>query len=420
MIFKPALKQFRLASWNRRSVGVLLLSISRSYPFEGRFIFVSDFSYIDMVHAPTSLGLKTYEVIAVLAVSGIYIFFRFNAGNPILVSTLGFIIALWLILKPSEWAVEGLTMMAERIGIGTYAAGIVGSIMANLPELVLALFLILRGESNIAILTVLIVAGANTLLFGVVTVMQTKKTGHIKVPMTTLRYESELMMFAFVTALFLFVFNFAENIRLGTQVEGVKIPLLFSVGTVAIYIAYLIFVAADKELNPPHSAEKKAEILKVPGLRWSNIAKFLILGIIGIVLAGELMSNGAELLINEAEHSGLNLNEGHIALIVGILGSIPEWAVAFKAKDDPELVFGSVLSSISATILFMIGLVSIFLHYLGREFVLDPYGIVQIMLSGAILLFVHSLMKDDLKLDLFEGVCIVILQLIGFDILISV
>lgn len=373
-----------------------------------------------MVHAPTSLGLKVYEVIVVLILAAVYIFYRFSDGNPILVASLGFILALWLILKPSEWAVEGLTMLAERVGIGTYAAGIVGSIMANLPELVLALLLILRGESNIAILTVLIVAGANTLLFGVVTIMQTRKTGHVKVPMTTLRYESELMMFAFVTALFLFVFNFAENIRLGTQVEGVKIPLLFSVGTVAIYVAYMIFVAVDKELNPTYTEEEKATILKEPGLQWGNIWKFLLLGLIGIVLAGELMANGAELLIHEAEHSGLQLNEGHIALIVGTLGSIPEWAVAFKARDDPELVFGSVLSSISATILFMIGLVSIFLHYLGRDFLLDPYGIVQIVLSGAILMFVRSLMKDDLKLDLFEGVCIVILQLIGFDILISV
>ncbi len=373
-----------------------------------------------IIDTPTSLGLKIYEIVVIVILGIVYVFLRGSEANPILVASLGFIIALWLILKPSEWAVEGLTMLAERLGIGTYAAGIVGSIMANLPELILALLLILKGQSNIAILTVLIVAGANTLLFGVVTVMQTKNTGHIKVPTTTLRYESELMMFAFVTSLFLLVFNFAENVRLGTQAEGVKIPLLFSIGTVAIYIAYMIFVASDKELNPKQSEELKAEIRKSPGLKWGNIGKFLILGVLGIVLAGELMANGAELLIHEAEISGLKLNEGHIALIVGVLGSIPEWAVALKAKEDPELVFGSVLSSISATILFMIGLVSIFLYVLGREFILDPYGLVQIMLSGAILLFVQSLMKDDLKLDLFEGVCIVILQLIGFDILISV
>ncbi len=328
--------------------------------------------HLQEIHAPTSLNLKYSHFGIVVVFSFVYLYLRAIEANHFVVAGLGFAIALWAILKPSEWAVEGLTMLATRLGIGTYGAGIIGSIMANLPELVLALLLIIRGQSNIAILTVLVVAGANTLLFGVVTISQTRKSGHIRVPVTTLRYESELMMFAFVTSLFLFVFNFAENVRFGNQTEGIKIPLLFSVGTVAIYFAYMAFVAIDKELNPSYSEEDRKAILMTEGLKWNNIAKFLVLGLIGVVVAGELMAHGAELLISEAETSGLEFNEGHIALIVGILGSLPEWAVAFKAKDDPELVFGSVLSSISATILFMIGLVSIFLAAIGRDFVLDP------------------------------------------------
>ncbi len=114
------------------------------------------------------------------------------------------------------------------------------------------------------------------------------------------------------------------------------------------------------------------------------------------------------------------MNEAQIAIIVGFLGSLPEWGVAMKAQENIELVFGNVLSSISATLLFMIGLVSIFLYFIGTPFRLDSYAIVQVVLSGSILLFVNLLMKDDLQLDAFEGVCIIILQLIGFDVLLSV
>lgn len=375
-------------------------------------------------HHPTSFGLKLPEIIIVIILTVVYLFLRINMidEQPILVASFGFIVALWAIMRPTEWAVEGLGMLAQRIGIGTYAAGVIGSIMANLPELLLAALLILKGESDLAILTILIVAGANTLLFGVVTIRASlKKGGNVKVPVTTLRYESELMIIAFMTSIFIFVFNFAEVLISGEIRDHVRIPVLFAVGTVMIYLAYLFFLARDKELNPAPSEEKKIAMSKDPGLTTENILKFLILGIIGIIIAGELLANGAELMIEEVNNSGTQLNEAYIALTVGILGSIPEWAIAFRAGDDLELVFGSVLSSISATLLFMLGLVSIFMYFaVDGGFQLDPFGMVQIILSGSILLFVNLLMKDDHKLDLFEGVCIVILQLVGFDILISV
>ena len=373
----------------------------------------------------TSLGLKTYEIIIIALLTVAYIYLRIGKQTPVVTATLGFIIALWAIMKPTEWAVEGLTLLAERIGVGTYAAGVLGSIMANLPEIILSTLLILKGQAQIGILTVLIVAGANTFLFGVVIVKQAhKKGGYVQVPATTLRYESELMTFAFITALFLFVYNFAEAIQgkldLIEHAYSVKIPVLYSVGTVAIYISYLVFLAKDKELNPQRTPQQKQQIKKRKTLSWKNIIMLLTLGIIGIIIAGELLANGAEILLEQAHQAGTNLGEAHIALIVGLLGSIPEWAVAFKAEEDIELVFGNVLSSISATLLFMIGLISIFLYAIGANLELDSYAIVQVVLSGSILLFVNLLMKDDLKLDTFEGLSIIILQLIGFEVLLSV
>ena len=382
----------------------------------------------DQDHHPISLGLSKIEIGIVAIAAIIYIILRITSVEsiPAVVAILGFIVALWSIMRPTEWAVEGLGMLAQRLGIGTYAAGVIGSIMANLPELILAALLILNGQKDLAILTVLIVAGANTLLFGVITIRSSRKNGgSVRVPVTTLRYETELMIVAFITSIFLFVFNFAEQIiwlsRENQARDHVSIPVIFAVGTVIIYLSYLYFLANDKELNPPLTEERKEAIEEDPGLAKRNIAKFLLFGIIGIVIAGELLANGAELLIGVAESSGAHFNEAYIALIVAGLGSIPEWAIAFKAEEDLDLVFGSVLSSISATLLFMIGLVSIFMYFFVEGgFRLDPYGMVQILLSGSILLFVNLLMKDDHKLDAFEGVCIVILQLIGFDILISI
>lgn len=379
----------------------------------------------DEYHYATSFGLRKIEILLVGILAIVYFYLRYNHGDPLLVAGLGFVLALWAIMKPTEWAVEGLTLFAYRAGIGTYAAGVLGSLMANLPELVLASILILKGQTGLGILTVLMVAGANTLLFGVVTVRNTLRAGGtVKVPVTTLKYESELMLVAFMTSIFLLVFNLAESIegRLVTSADGLpslKIPVLFSIGTVLIYCAYLGFLINDDSLNPDISDDDRIKIKKEPALGWKNIGKFLFFGTLGVLIAGELLANGAEILIHQSEQSGVKLNEAQIALIVGFLGSLPEWAIAFRA-DDIELVFGSVLSSISATLLFMIGLVSIILFVAKKDFILDPYGLVQIVLSGGVLLFVNTIMKDDEKLDTFEGLCIVILQLVGFEVLLSV
>lgn len=380
---------------------------------------------MEEAHHPTSLGTKLPEIVLVAIVATVYFFMRSTGYDPITVAIVGFIVALWAIMRPTEWAVEGLKLLAEKMGVGTYAAGVLGSIMANLPELILATLLILRGESKIGILTVLVVAGANTLLFGVVIIKTSiKRGGNLKVPATTLRYESDLMMVAFITALFLFVYNFAEGITGKLDyidgVPQVKIPVLYSIGTVAIYVTYLIFLAKDKDLTPHASEEDKLKVKEHSAFSWGNIAKFLLFGVIGIVIAGELLANGAEILIEEAASSGTDLGEAQVALIVGALGSLPEWAIAFKAGDDLELVFGNVLSSISATLLLMIGLISVFIYMIGGIFELDPYAMVQIVLSGSILLFVNLLMRDDLELDTFEGISIVIIQIVGFDVLLSV
>ncbi len=253
----------------------------------------------DFHHHSPSLKLGKIESLFVLLLAGFYAFIRFLDVSPIFVATVGFILALWMIIKPTEWAVEGLTLLAERIGIGGYAAGVLGMMMAFLPELILATLLIVRGQPNIGILTVLIVAGANTLLFGVVTVMLSLSNGgKIKVPVTTLRYESELMIVAFLTGIFLLVFNLAEGLTGKLVVDetgqtSLIIPVLYSVGTVAIYIAYLVFIALDKSLQPDMSKEQKERLKEDARLQWGIIVKFLLLGLVGIIIAGELLANGA-------------------------------------------------------------------------------------------------------------------------------
>jgi len=379
-------------------------------------------------HLPTSFGLKIYEIIAVFLLIGVYLYLRASLveTNPLLVAIIGFILALWMVMRPTEWASEGLQMLAKKLGTGTYAAGVIGSLMANLPELVLAALLIIGGESELAILTVLMVAGANTFLFGIVVIRSGRKSGgKINVPISTLKYESELMIFAFISALILFVFNFAEEvIQLAQNTKGlssISIPIFFSIGSLAIYLAYLYFLATDKDLNPDYTPEEREEIKSDPALSILNIIKFLGFGVVGIILAGELLANGAELLIQTAKLNGYNISIAYIALIVGGLGSLPEWAIALRADDDLELVFGSVLSSISATLLFMLSLVIIFMDFaVPGGFELDPFALVQVVLSGLILMFVYLLLKDDEKLDVFEGVGIVILQLIGFVIFASI
>ena len=102
----------------------------------------------DEEHFPTTFSLSITEIIGVVVLAGVYIFLRFfTSGNVLLLTVFGFLLAFWMIIRPTEWASEGLKMLAAKVGIGTYAAGVIGSLMANLPELFLAFFLIANVES---------------------------------------------------------------------------------------------------------------------------------------------------------------------------------------------------------------------------------------------------------------------------------
>ena len=380
-------------------------------------------------HLPTSLKLNKILFLVVLLASITYLVLRFgfsNLNQTILLTVIGFGIALWMILKPTEWAIEGLELLAKRVGIGDYAAGVLGSLMATLPELVLSILLVINGKGELALLIILITAGANTLLFGFIILKSIRSTGgKIKVPVSTLRYETELLIVTFIVAFFLFAFNFADKlIALSNHPtvlisDTIQIPIFFSVGIVLIYSFYLYFLIKDKEINPPRTKEEKKRLLAEPALAWKNISKFLILGILGVIIAGELLATGAEDIVHVSETFGFSISTIYIAFIVGLLGSLPEWAIAFKVGENIELLFGNVLSSISTALLLMVGLISIFITISGGEATLNSFGIVQFVLAGLILLVTGMLMKDDKFLDSFEGVCIVILQLIGFVILLT-
>ncbi|MFV2015609.1 MAG: hypothetical protein ACC656_09295, partial [Candidatus Heimdallarchaeota archaeon] len=70
----------------------------------------------------------------------------------------------------------------------------------------------------------------------------------------------------------LFVFNLAESIKnktteIGNAEPGVRIPVFFSIGTVAVYLVYLYFLATDKSLNPEVSDKQKLILDQSPAFQ---------------------------------------------------------------------------------------------------------------------------------------------------------
>ena len=96
---------------------------------------------------------------------------------------------LWLTFRGSHFAIDGLESMGAFADLSAYVIGVLSSLASNTPEAVVSGLTAWRGIMTsspelveIAVLSVVMAAGFNILLLGIVVVISARKTGVVKVP----------------------------------------------------------------------------------------------------------------------------------------------------------------------------------------------------------------------------------------------
>ncbi|MHA1865865.1 MAG: sodium:calcium antiporter [Candidatus Heimdallarchaeaceae archaeon] len=378
--------------------------------------------------------ISFWEAIIALAVITVFFILRYSLEQiPLPLVILGFIVGTWLAFRPSEWAVEGLNSSAKYVGLSEYVAGIFSSLASNLPEAVIAIMLLLKGQELIAVITVLSAAGFNTLILGFAILVATWKKWEIKVPTDLEKKESPLIRWAIVALLMTTVFAIIEYIHaLNSEIFVLSDAQLTKpvASLLALsYVIYLVFIIGrkdgkkdklsvsddieqqennetiEKNDTKSHSQEHEKRLSKPMTIL------MLLMGFTGIFFGGEALTWCVEELMHGT--TSVELSPIAIALILGAAGAVPEHGIAIVSaiNHDIDVALGNSIGGILQSSLLIFGVLGMII-----SITLHPFIVLQLAAIAGVLWFVKRCIHDG-KFDTFEAVMIILIQVLIFVIL---
>ena len=302
-----------------------------------------------------------------------------------------FFIGLLLVSLASDPAIEGFKGLSKYLKISEYVVGIISSLASNLPEAILAIFMVLSPHlREVAILTVILASAFNGLLLGILVILITYRGGSIEIPREALEYDLEIMRITIAFSMIILGTGLILNVFHGEP----YLPIEVSLFSLIAYLSYLYFISRKKEKL--HENEKKME---------KNWVYPLLLGLTGIVISAELIAGASEYFVHK-----LDLHVVVAATLIAFAGSVPEHYLAIIGahRGHVELGISNLISGVVQSIMLIFPLLAILVPVY-----LDGYILYQFLAIAITLWIIKKAIVDDKKLTLDEGVFILIAHLLG-------
>lgn len=248
------------------------------------------------------------------------------------------IIGFILLIVSADVLVDGASGVAKRFHIPEIIIGLtIVSIGTSMPELFVSVTSALEGYSDMAIGNII---GSNLsnllLILGLSAIIKPvifqKETRFYEIPMCL-----------FFTGIFMMFCNTQNTI---SRMEAIILLILF-----IMFLGYTIWMGKRESGNNLNNVEdnKKYNTIK-------NII-YIVLGIIGLKVGGDLTVNNA---VNVANH--FNISEKIISLTILAIGtSLPELVTSVTAaiKGNSDIAIGNIIGSNIFNILLIIGVSAI-------------------------------------------------------------
>ncbi|MBQ6098725.1 MAG: calcium/sodium antiporter [Methanobrevibacter sp.] len=293
------------------------------------------------------------------------------------------IVGFVFLIKGSDFFVDGASSIASILKIPTIIVGLtIVAFGTSAPEAAVSITSSLTGSNAMAVSNVI---GSN--LFNMLMVIGIcALLGDLLIEKNVL--EKDLPFLVAITVLFgVFIF-LGWNI---SSIEGI-ILLIILIG----YIIYLI--RSTKNSNNANYVEK-------PKLTLPKSIIFIVIGLAGIILGGDLVVNSASDIA-----IAFGMSETLVGLTIVAIGtSLPELVTSLTAlkKGENQLVIGNVIGSNIFNILFVLGASSaISAITLSSQMLID----VCFMVFVTVLFFIFGKTQD--KFDRKEGAVLVALFII--------
>ena len=310
-----------------------------------------------------------------------------------------------LLVKCSDMFVDASSYFAKKLKIPPLIIGLtIVAFGTSLPELAVSVSdsiscLVAGGNANIAIgnvvgsniCNVLLVLGLSILLSPLI------------VKKSILKSEFPILIgISILTTLFILLFSNYGTYAI-VRWEGV----ILTIGII-VYVTYLVLQSKKENNSKNLQHTTDVESLKFDDMGYFKATIVLILGIVGVVIGGEFVVNGAKsIAIGIGDMSGLNhdLVESLVGLTIVAVGtSLPELVTSVIAakKGENEIALGNVIGSNIFNLLFILGIGSVINPLtIGSQIVID----LAVMLFAVIIAFILSLKG---KLNKRDGVIFVL------------
>lgn len=257
---------------------------------------------------------------------------------PILLLIVGFV----ALIMGANWLVDGATSVGIRAKLSPLVIGLtIVAFGTSLPELIINVFSCIKGSSGLAIgnivgsniMNILLILGVSSIIYP------------IDVSRISIRRDIPA---GFVATAALFVFaNYTGGSLTIDWIEGLML--------LAMAAGYLALTMRKNDLPAEERDEKEEgpDIIQI-ALPWGKTILFLVIGIIGLYVGGELVSTNAQVIAK-----AWGMSESMIGLtVVAMATSLPELITSIVAatKKNSGIAIGNVLGSNILNIFVVLGI----------------------------------------------------------------
>lgn len=301
------------------------------------------------------------------------------------------IVGFVALILGANWLVDGATSIGIRAKMSPLIIGLtIVAFGTSLPELIINVFSCAKGSSGLAIGNIV---GSNItnilLILGIASMIYP-----IDVSKISIRRDIPA---GFVATAALLVM---ANVSIG----GENLSVFWIEGLILLVMAAVYLVLT---MNKNESPSNEVEAIQIP-MPWGKTILFLIIGIGGLYLGGELVSNNAQRIAK-----AWGMSESMIGLtVVAIATSLPELITSIVAatKKNADIAIGNVLGSNILNIFFVLGISSLITPL---EFDTQMNFTVIFLFVAHALMFLFVFTGKGRKLSRFEGF-LMLLAYLGF------
>ena len=293
------------------------------------------------------------------------------------------IVGFVVLIKGSDFFVDGASSVASLLKIPTIIVGLtIVAFGTSAPEAAVSITSSLTGSNAMAVSNVI---GSN--LFNILMVIGISALlGDLLMEKSVLNKDLPFLVgITLLLAIFVFMgWNIAN-------IEGIILLL--------ILICYIFYLVKNARKSKDANVVEKAKLTPLKS------AIFIIVGLAGIVVGGDLVVNSASNIA-----IALGMSETLVGLTIVAIGtSLPELVTSLTAlkKGENQLVIGNVIGSNIFNILFVLGASSAI-----SQIPLDPSMLTDVLFMVGVTILCFIFGKTQEKYDKKEGIILVSLFVI--------